>query len=394
MILRTLTALSSLILLCGCSGCSAGGSPPQPTGGTSVGTASATGPGVTHGSGGKGFAIAIGLRTIDPAVYGSDGYLAGCEPDANDMAAIAQGLGHSVTRLLTQQATRNAVLASLADHASRLERGDLLIVSYSGHGGQVPDGNGDESDGLDETWCLYDGQLLDDELYDAWTRFRPGVRILVLSDSCHSGTVMRLRRPDVEGPSAADVKVLEARWKEACRMPKLDRRSLLTMDGFRAAIDRDKTLMDRVAKSPRLRALDGGRFELKETGVGLDEVDEVFVPRALPIGVVAEAYSKRKAFYDDIGAKVTPEGRNAVSASVLLISGCRDDQLSADITFNGLFTWALKQVWAGGAFTGNHVAFHAAIAQRVLQRNPDQSPSIDDSLCADTTFKASPALRP
>ena len=49
----------------------------------------------------------------------------------------------------------------------------------------------EETDQLDETWVLYDRQLLDDELYDLWCRFAPGVRILMISDSCHSGTVSR-----------------------------------------------------------------------------------------------------------------------------------------------------------------------------------------------------------
>ena len=50
---------------------------------------------------------------------------------------------------------------------------------------------------MDETWCLYDGQLLDDELHEAWAAFAPGVRILVLSDSCHSGTVTKDPEPEI-----------------------------------------------------------------------------------------------------------------------------------------------------------------------------------------------------
>ena len=75
--------------------------------------------------------------------------------------------------------------------AKTLQGGDLFFLTYSGHGGQVPDVNGDEADKKDETWCLYDGQLIDDELYFELSKFAAGVRILVLSDSCHSGTVTR-----------------------------------------------------------------------------------------------------------------------------------------------------------------------------------------------------------
>ena len=79
--------------------------------------------------------------------------------------------------------------------AKQLRRGDLFFLTYSGHGGQVPDVTGEEDDKKDETWCLYDGQLIDDELYFELSRFAAGVRILVLSDSCHSGTVTREAPP-------------------------------------------------------------------------------------------------------------------------------------------------------------------------------------------------------
>ena len=95
------------------------------------------------------------------------------------------------TLLLTKKATRDAVLRTMRAAAKSLAAGDLFFLSYSGHGGQVPDVSGDEDDKQDETWCLYDGQLIDDELYFELGRFAEGVRILVLSDSCHSGTVTR-----------------------------------------------------------------------------------------------------------------------------------------------------------------------------------------------------------
>ena len=77
--------------------------------------------------------------------------------------------------------------------AAQLKSGDLFILSYSGHGGQVQDRNNDEGDRLDETWVLFDRILLDDELYLAWSAFEDAVRIVFFSDSCHSGTIARAR---------------------------------------------------------------------------------------------------------------------------------------------------------------------------------------------------------
>src|SRR5205814_796479 len=108
----------------------------------------------------------IGLNAVDRGHYGGwSGELAACEFDAQDMAAIAKSQGMASTLLLTRKGTRANTLAAIRAAAKRLKKGDLFFLSYSGHGGQVPDTNGDEADGQDETWCLYDGQLIDDELY-------------------------------------------------------------------------------------------------------------------------------------------------------------------------------------------------------------------------------------
>jgi metacaspase-1 len=81
------------------------------------------------------------------------------------MAAIAKPRGMKSTLLLTKKATRAHVLAAMRQAAKRLVSGDLSFLTYSGHGGQVPDVTGEETDKEDETWCLYDVQLIDDELY-------------------------------------------------------------------------------------------------------------------------------------------------------------------------------------------------------------------------------------
>jgi metacaspase-1 len=140
-----------------------------------------------------GMALTIGLNRVDSAHYDPDwdSRLSGCENDAQDMAQIAQSQGFEVDTLLTSNATRKKVMEGISKAASTLKTGDLFLLTYSGHGGQLPDQNNDEEDAQDDTWCLYDGELVDDELYAMWSTFAPGVRILVISDSCVSGTIIK-----------------------------------------------------------------------------------------------------------------------------------------------------------------------------------------------------------
>ena len=107
------------------------------------------------------------------------------------METIARGQGFVTQSLLTRAATSTALLDRIEKAAKELVEDDFFLLTYSGHGGQINDATSDEPDGLDETWVLYDREIVDDELYAAWSLFRPGVRILVLSDSCHSGTMTK-----------------------------------------------------------------------------------------------------------------------------------------------------------------------------------------------------------
>ena len=141
----------------------------------------------------KGLSLHIGVNICSGDHYGGwEGPLQFCEADAESALEIAKSLPFKESiPLMTKAATRDAVIQGIKDAARNLESGDLFFLTYAGHGGQIRDTNNDEADGADETWCLYDGQLLDDELDMLWSDFKPGVRILVLSDSCHSGTVTR-----------------------------------------------------------------------------------------------------------------------------------------------------------------------------------------------------------
>ena len=137
-----------------------------------------------------GIALHIGLNSVNPSHYqGWSGPLTACEADADDMADLAVARGFSCTRLRTKDASRAAVTSVMADAARRLRSGDIFFLSYSGHGGQLPDLNCDESGRKDDSWCLYDGELVDEELYTLFGAFGAGVRIIMLSDSSHGGSV-------------------------------------------------------------------------------------------------------------------------------------------------------------------------------------------------------------
>ncbi len=144
----------------------------------------------------KGISLHIGLNYVNPEYY--DGFnkkLKACESDAIDFKFISESCGYSSKIMLREDATRENVINFIKNTALRLKSGDIFLLTYSGHGSQVMEvgGNNDEDDGLDETWCLFNGELIDDELRYLWTLFDEGVRVLVISDSCTNGTIIGYR---------------------------------------------------------------------------------------------------------------------------------------------------------------------------------------------------------
>ena len=137
------------------------------------------------------YALCIGIN--DYPGTGSD--LAGCVNDAQDWAEELTKRGFGVETMLDAQATGEALREGMRRLLRNAVAGDVVVFTYSGHGTWVRDDNGDEPDGRDEALCPYDitanGPLLDDELYDILCERPRGVRTVMISDSCHSGTVAR-----------------------------------------------------------------------------------------------------------------------------------------------------------------------------------------------------------
>jgi hypothetical protein len=265
----------------------------------------------------KGYSLHVGLNAVDPQHYeGWDGALTACEFDAEDMAELARAVGYEAKVILTAEATREAVIGAIQDAAGRMQPGDVFLFSYSGHGGQVPDFSGDEpldqaDDFQDETLLLYDGQIIDDELYALWAGFPADSRVLVVADCCHSGTNVKAR-------------MIEEMVNAAATPDQVPR----VMPTAIAA---------RVARRHR--------------AFYKDISDKVTAAFAGP---------------------VTREMALPIAASVRLISACQDNQVALDGLTNGLFTGRLLEAWGSGAFQGDYAAFHRAIVDRMP---PDQTPN-------------------
>lgn len=136
------------------------------------------------------YALTIGINNYP----GTNNDLSGCINDAKDWAHELKQRGFEVTELHDQHATKSRMIEQMGAVIAKANRGDIAVITYSGHGTWQPDQDGDEPDFRDEALCPYDlsnGPLLDDDLYDIFTAARAGARIVFISDSCHSGTVAK-----------------------------------------------------------------------------------------------------------------------------------------------------------------------------------------------------------
>ncbi len=138
-------------------------------------------------------ALCVGINDYP---YGEDNDLKGCVNDANDWAALLKAHYDftDIKTLLDAQATKANILAGLKDLLAGAKSGDVLVFTNASHGTYVADKDGDEPT-YDEALCPYDvedGQLIvDDELRELFTNLTKGVRLTIISDSCHSGSVTR-----------------------------------------------------------------------------------------------------------------------------------------------------------------------------------------------------------
>lgn len=192
--------------------------------------------------------------------------------------------------------TRENILSAMNWLVHDAEPNDSFFFHYSGHGGRVADLDGDEDDGYDETIYPLDfesfegqsGQIIDDDMHEIMVRPLPkGCRLTAIFDSCHSGTVLDL--PYIY--------------------------------------------------STKGQIKDNNVF--KHAGMGFLSAGMLYASGDRE-GALSSILSLGKEIMESRQVSDEVRGRNTSLADVIMFSGCKDDQTSADAKEAGRATGAMS----------------------------------------------------
>ncbi|KAF7520217.1 hypothetical protein G7054_g12847 [Neopestalotiopsis clavispora] len=151
---------------------------------------------------GRRKALLVGIN-----YFGQRGQLRGCINDVRNMSSyLNQHFGYKREDMVIltddqhnpmSQPTKQNILRAMHWLVKDARPNDSLFFHYSGHGGQTKDLDGDEADGYDEVIYPVDfravGHITDDEMHRIMVKpLMSGVRLTAIFDSCHSGTALDL----------------------------------------------------------------------------------------------------------------------------------------------------------------------------------------------------------
>lgn len=267
-------------------------------------------------------ALIIGINKY--AYLGEKSQLSGAVNDARAMAGLAKTKWgfkpQQIKILLDADATAQAIRSALRDWiVADTSPGDRALIYFSGHGYFVEDTSGDEADGRDEVIVPYDGKLLasgyenfviDDEI-ERVLREMADRQVMLLSDSCHSGTIERSLVSEDEATGSEGM-VRSPTW---------------TTEGMRGGADKDLAVALKTSEQAYKKLRQANSFvearDVTVTGRGsllvwtaaaatqLAQEDASLAPGARQ-GVFT------RAFVDGIGGAADSNGDGKVTASEVL----------------------------------------------------------------------------
>uniref|UniRef100_A0A7S4RGN1 Peptidase C14 caspase domain-containing protein n=1 Tax=Alexandrium monilatum TaxID=311494 RepID=A0A7S4RGN1_9DINO len=140
-----------------------------------------------------------------------------CSIDGRNIEKLVRNCGipdQNVTAMYDEQCTKENVSNVVEQVGGQCSPGDYFIFYYSGHGTNLQDISGDETDGEDEAFCFvtpdgqinYDSCMADDDFSTLITgAVDAGVKTIILTDCCHSGTICDFDNEDWKGRKAISI---------------------------------------------------------------------------------------------------------------------------------------------------------------------------------------------
>lgn len=243
--------------------------------------------------------------------------LLGCENDAEAMRVLARARnfepvdGDPDVPIIRDKATFDNVLGKIRVAAEKLDPGDIFLFTFSGHGTRRGADDPTEVDLKDETLVLHDKLLVDNVLRRRlWPKFKAGVRVVMISDSCHSGGIAMAPRRDREDESEAET----------------------ISDGSAASMSRAGIVTGRVRQATAVGWQADGRQQTE------------FRVRAVPEAEAHAHFTLLNQFYKELRESLPREAPD-VPGRVLLLAACQEHETTKDGIPNGVFTRELLKVW-------------------------------------------------
>merc|ERR1712063_206626 len=310
----------------------------------------------------------------------------------------------------TRENIENAI-SWLVDGA---KEGDTLFFQFSGHGGQVPDADGDEEDAKDETIipCDYQsaGQITDDQLFEMLVKPLPkGVTMTVIMDCCHSGTGMDLsfiHKIDTTASRDAGKLVFDGFVEKKLKKKKdkkkkddddededKDKKKKKKKDDDDDEDDEDED-EDKDKKKKKKKKKDDDddddedededededkekKKKKKKKDDDDDDVDEDKEMKKKKKGNDEEKKKKKKS---KKSKKSKKNYDDTSDANVIMLSGCMDHQTSADAHIDGqhtgAMTYALKTALENTAGNCSYKELVASMYEVLNQGNYTQVPQL------------------
>jgi metacaspase-1 len=337
-----------------------------------------------------GRSVHVGVNRVDAAHYGAEFPLDSCVSDAREMHRIAQAVGYDATTFENDEATVANFTGFMRGAISDLYSGDSLLITFSGHGSQLPNISDDnEADLLDETLCFYDRMLIDDEFYALLAQLREGIRVHAVFDSCHSATVYK----DIltEEPKTFESVQKEYHDKSVATLKELTTVTVVTVASGESGEEgaEPETLSGQpIATDDLPKALNGDKPDLAEPAkfkkdlsneiaslfADLEADSQTGKAKAIKQSDSYPIYERNRNLYDSIKNVVGPLEDQYLSCSLVTLSACQDSQTTPAGQVYSLFTYNIISAWGTNGFIGSYTQFFSKLKNI---SPPNSTPEMD-----------------